>query len=463
MLIAFLLAVTVGSKQFTEAVILGEIVRQTFEHAGVPAQHRRELGGTRVLFDALIAGDIDVYPEYTGTLEEELLHGEPIEEGLRKRGLHMSKPLGFSNTYAIGVRKEVAARLGLRTLSDLARHPDLRLGFSNEFMQRKDGWPRVRDAYQMRARPTGLDHDLAYRAMKEGKIDATDLYSTDAEIEAYGLVVLEDDAHAFPDYRAVLLSRAELPALRALEGAIDQQTMIDLNAAVRLRHVSETEAAARFVQRRFGGAVSSHEESRALRILRRTKEHLFLVGVSLFAAALFGIPLGVLAARRRRLGKVLLGLTGLLQTIPSLAILVFMIPLFGIGTWPAIGALFLYALLPIVRGAHQGLVSIPRELHESAEALGLPPGARLRMIELPMASRAILAGVQIAAVISVGTATLGALIGAGGYGQPILTGIRLADTSIILEGAAPAALLAILVQALFELLERVLVSKGLRL
>jgi osmoprotectant transport system permease protein len=463
MLLALLLSVTVGSKQFTESVILGEIVRQTLQQAGVPAEHRRELGGTRVLFDALVAGDIDVYPEYTGTLAEELLHGEPIEEGLRKRGLRMSKPLGFSNTYAIGVRKEVAARLGLHALSDLAKHPDLRLGLSNEFMQRKDGWPRVREAYHLRAQPMGLDHDLAYRALKEGKIDATDLYSTDAEIEAYGLVILEDDAHAFPDYRAVLLSRTDLPALRPLEGAIDQQTMIDLNAAVRLRHVSETEAAAGFVQKHFGGAVQSHEDSRAVRILRRTKEHLFLVAVSLFGATLVGIPLGVLAARRRRLGKVVLGLTGLLQTIPSLAILVFMIPLFGIGTWPAIAALFLYALLPIVRGAHQGLIGIPRELRESAEALGLPPSARLRRIELPMASPAILSGIQIAAVISVGTATLGALIGAGGYGQPILTGIRLADTSIILEGAAPAALLAVAVQGLFELLERAFVSKGLRL
>ena len=158
----------------------------------------------------------------------------------------------------------------------------------------------------------------------------------------------------------------------------------------------------------------------------------------------------------------MLGAVGLIQTVPSLALLVFMIPLLGIGAGPAIAALFLYSLLPIVRSTHAGLTGISPQLRESAEALGLPPGATLRLVELPLASRSILSGVQTAAVINVGTATLGALIGAGGYGQSILTGIRLADTRIILEGAVPAALLALLVQGLFELLERALVPKGLR-
>jgi osmoprotectant transport system permease protein len=463
-LLGLLLAVTVGSKQFTESVILGEIARQTLEQAGVPAVHRRELGGTRVLFEALLRGDIDVYPEYTGTLRQELLHGQPIEEGLRKLGLRATRSLGFENTYAIGVRAETAERLNLRTLSDLRAHPEIRLGFSNEFMQRKDGWPKVRETYGLSLRPTGLDHDLAYRALKDSAIDATDLYSTDAEIRAYRLVVLDDDRHAFPDYQALFLSREDLPPLRELEGRIDREAMIDMNAQVRLQHVSEERAAADFLHRRFGSAGGGGaEESRPMRILRRTREHLFLVSISLAAAIAVGIPLGILAARRRRLGQVVLGATGLLQTIPSLALLVFMIPLLGIGTWPAIAALFLYGLLPIVRGTHAGLTSIAPELRQAATALGLPPRARLRLVELPMASRAILSGIQVSAVINVGTATLGALIGAGGYGQPILTGIRLADTGIILEGAAPAALLAVAMQGAFGLLERAVVAKGLRL
>ena len=130
---------------------------------------------------------------------------------------------------------------------------------------------------------------------------------------------------------------------------------------------------------------------------------------------------------------------------------------------PQLSALFLYSLLPIVRNTYTGLRDIPPPVRESAEALGLPPGARLRLVELPMASREILAGIKTSAVINVGTATLGALIGAGGYGQPILTGIRLDDVGLILQGAIPAALLALLVQGVFDLAELVVVPKGLRL
>jgi osmoprotectant transport system permease protein len=166
--------------------------------------------------------------------------------------------------------------------------------------------------------------------------------------------------------------------------------------------------------------------------------------------------------KRRRIGQAVLGIAGVLQTIPSLALLVFMIPLLGIGAAPAIVALFLYSLLPIIRNTAAGLAGIPPSIVESAEALGLPAGARLRVVELPMASRSILAGIKTSAVLNVGTATLGALIGAGGYGQPILTGIRLDHVGLILEGAVPAALLALAVQGLFEGLERWVVPEGLR-
>jgi osmoprotectant transport system permease protein len=470
--LALLLAlapVRVGSKQFTESVLLGELARQTLEQSGVPAVHLRELGGTRVLWEALLARQIDVYPEYTGTLAQEILAGsrEPLDQALRARGVRAGEPLGFEDTYALGVRRDTAARLGLRKLSDLARHKELRLGLSNEFLQRADGWPRLREVYRISpASVTGLQHDLAYRAVQSGAIDATDLYSTDAEIRAFDLVVLEDDRRAFPEYRAVFVYRADLPedaerALGRLAGTIDANAMIAMNARARLDHVPEAKVAAGFLQARLGGS-APEEERLPARILRRTVEHLLLVTLSLAMSIVVALPLGILGSRRPRLGQLVLGATGLFQTIPSLALLVFMIPLLGIGARPAIAALFLYGLLPIVRGTHTGLVGIPRELRESAEALGLPPWARLRLVELPMASRAILSGIQTSAVINVGTATLGALIGAGGYGQPILTGVRLADTGIILEGAVPAAALALAVQWSFDLLGRVVVSKGLR-
>jgi osmoprotectant transport system permease protein len=459
--ILLLLAVVVGSKQFTESVILGEVATQALQGSGVSASHRRELGGTRVLFEALRAGQIDLYPEYTGTLSEELLRGErDLPAALSKLGLRMGPPLGFDDNYAVGMRRSAAQQAGVRAISDLAKHPEVRLAFSNEFMRRQDGWPRLRDVYGLPQEPRGLEHALAGRALLDGSIDATDVYSTDAEIRADDLVLLDDDRRAFPRYAAVLLYRADLPAAatRILEQVhVAQEQMIAMNASALIDHVPESQVASRFL-----GAAPAPEEGLPRRLWRRTREHLFLAATSLLAAILLAVPLGVLAFRRPRLGRPILAAAGVVQTIPSLALLVFMIPLLGIGAGPAIVALFLYSLLPILRGAHTGLTGIAPELRESAHALGLPKNAVLRRVELPLASRAILAGIKTAAVINVGTATLGALIGAGGYGEPILTGIRLADNGLILEGAIPAALLALAAQGLFDLLELVVVPKGLR-
>jgi osmoprotectant transport system permease protein len=461
--ILILLAIVVGSKQFTESVIVGEIAAQALQASGAAASHRRELGGTRVLWEALRAGQIDVYPEYTGTISEEILPGErDLPAALEGMGIRMGRPIGFEDNYAIGIRRDIAERLGLRTISDLSRHPELRLGFSNEFMRRRDGWPRLHEVYGLAETGVrGLQHEVAYRGLLDGAIEATDLYSTDAEIRAGALTVLADDRRAFPRYEAVFLFRKGLPpeAQRVLSSVrIDQQQMIAMNARARIDRVPEQRIAADFL-----GVRPTESEGLPRRILRRTGEHLFLVAISLAAAIVLSIPLGILAFRRARAGQAVLAFAGALQTIPSLALLVFMIPLLGIGAAPAIVALFLYSLLPIIRGTHSGLAGIAPELRESAHALGLPPRAVLVRVELPLASRAILSGIKTAAVINVGTATLGALIGAGGYGQPILTGIRLADTALILEGALPAAALALLAQALFDLLERLLVPRGLRL
>jgi osmoprotectant transport system permease protein len=239
--------------------------------------------------------------------------------------------------------------------------------------------------------------------------------------------------------------------------------MAAMNRQARLKKARETYVAAEFLNAQLGLAIEVHDEPLVESLWRLTAEHLALVGLSLSAAVVLALPLGILAARRPRLGQAVFAVLGILQTIPSLALLVFLIPLLGIGWKPAILALFLYSLLPIVRNTYTGLHDIPGPLRESAEALGLPPFARLKLVELPLAARSILAGIKTSAVINVGTATLGALIGAGGYGEPILTGIRLNDTASILEGAVPAALLALLVQGLFELAERAVVPRGLRL
>lgn len=455
-----------GSKAFTESVILGEVVTQLTEEAGHEAKHRRQLGGTRVLWSALVRGDIHCYPEYTGTLRTEIFANRNIgndaelRDALARESIWTSASLGFNNTYVLGMRRDRAAELGIARMSDLARHPTLRFGFSNEFMERADGWPGIRAHYRLPQQDVrGLAHDLAYRGLESRSLDLTDLYSTDAEIVHYDLTTLDDDARFFPVYDAIILCRDDVPAairesLNRLGGRIDEMTMTKMNARAALDREPEAEIAASFLREQLKVNAEVKVQSRSARIWQRTREHLAMVGISLGLAVLVAVPLGILAFYRPGVGRIVFAIADVLQTLPALALLVFLIPWLGIGYAPAIVALFLYSVLPVLRNTHTGLADIPRDLRESAEALGLPRMARLRYVELPLAARSVLAGIRTAAVINVGTATLGALIGAGGYGQPILTGIRLDDANLILEGAVPAALLALLAQWAFGWIER---------
>jgi osmoprotectant transport system permease protein len=461
----------VGSKRFTESYILGELVAQTARAAGAEVDFRPGMGGTAILFEAVRTGAIDLYPEYTGTLARELLEGDArptlraLNAQLAPQGLAVAVPLGFNNTYAMGVRGEVAARLKLRRVSDLKAHPELRLGFGHEFLGRRDGWPGLAAAYALPQRPRGLDHGLAYEALAAGEVDVIDLYSTDAKIARYDIAVLEDDRGFFPAYDAVLLHRADVPrrfprvwkALTRLEGAIDETEMRRMNAAAELEGHSFAEAAALH-----GGTETAADGERGFLealfgpdLWRLTREHLVLVFVSLAASVAAGVPLGTAAAKWARAAQPILGAVGMIQTIPSLALFAFLIVLMGaIGTFPALVALFLYALLPIVRNTHAGLTGIGAGMRDAALALALPRSVRLWKIELPLALPTILAGIKTSAVINVGTATIAAFIGAGGYGERIASGLALNDSTQLLAGAVPAALLAILVQAAFELAER---------
>lgn len=470
--------VVIASKAFTESVILGDIATQLAQSDGQDVIHKRQLGGTRIVWDALLDGQVDAYPEYTGTLTHEIFAGRdlPDDASLRRvlaaKGIEMTRSLGFSDSYALGMREDVAERLHVRTISDLRNHPELRIGLSNEFLDRADGWPALRTAYELpQQNVTGLDHELAYRGLAAGSIDATDLYSTDAEIAYQHLRVLEDDLHHFPDYQAVFLYRSDLQkrapgvvdALRRLEGRISQREMIAMNEQAKVNKAPETRVASAFVERVFHAAPISSAPLEWRQLALQTWEHVQLVAVSLAAAIIVAIPLGIWAAWFPKIGQLILGTVAAIYTIPSLALLVFMIPLLGIGWTPAVMALFLYSLLPIVRNTHAGLTGISPAVRESAAAMGLPPRARLLRVELPLSLPSILAGIQTSAVLNVGTATLGALIGAGGYGQPILTGIRLDNTRLILEGAIPAAVLALLVQAGFEYLGQWIIPRGMRL
>ena len=462
----------VGSKRFTESYILAEIAVQAARRAGAPAVHEPGLGNTAILVQALSTGAIDVYPEYTGTIAREILASPAdlplaaLNERLRARGLEASVALGFADGYAIGVRGDYARSHGLERISDLARMPDIRLGLSHEFLGRRDGWPGLAGAYGLPQEPRGLDHGLAYEALAAGEIDAIDLYSTDAKIARYGIVVLRDDRAYFPRYDAVMLHRLAAPgehprawaAIEGLAGRIDEAAMVRLNSRAELDHVGFPEVAAEFF-----GAYSAGARPGLLAALfapdftRLLAQHAALVFGSLVAAALVGIPLGIAAARLRWLEQPLLAVTGLIQTIPALALLAFLIPATGaIGVRPAMLALFLYGLLPIVRNTHAGLAGVPPGVVQAGVALGLRPVQVLASIELPLAMPVILAGLQVAAVINVGTATIAAFVGAGGFGERIAQGLALNDNTMLLAGALPAAALALVVHALFEGLERLL-------
>ena len=481
--------IRVGSKSFTESVVLGELLTHLVRQSGTEVEHRSELGGTQILWQALIKGDIDVYVDYTGTIREELLADamksgieirseQDMRQALAKMNVKMSDRIGFNNTYALGMREALANRLAIKTISDLRQHSELELGLSDEFMERNDGWHSLAKSYRLPHKKTRtMDHNLAYRGLEHDAIQITDLYTTDAEIDFYHLRVLEDDQGFFPMYFAVILMRDDLDerapqavaSILKLENLVASNEMASMTARVRLDRQMETDAAAEFLNKKLQCGIelqsadkNAHWERFFKRLAKNSYEHLFLVVLSLGLAISVAIPLGILAARNETVAQVVLGIVGVIQTLPSMALLVFMIPLFGLGALPAIAALFFYSLLPIVRNTYTGLTQIPAATRESAEVLGLSKQARLRLVELPLALPSILSGIKTAAVINVGTATIGALIGAGGYGAPILTGIRLSSVSLILQGAIPAAVLALLVQFGFSMLESRVVSPGLR-
>ncbi|MBL8377599.1 MAG: ABC transporter permease subunit [Burkholderiales bacterium] len=456
-------SITVGSKRFTESYILGEIVRASATpHAAVV--HRQGLGNTAIVFEALKSGAIDLYPDYTGTIAREILKRDaevPLAEldaALAPLGLGVAVPLGFHNGYALAMRGDEASRRAITRLSDLKSHPDLRLALSHEFLARADGWPGLARRYALPQRPTGIDHGIAYAALGQRSIDATDIYTTDAKIARERLTVLADDLGHFPRYEAVLVYRRDLPArapaawaaIRALEARIDAARMVALNAAAELDGRSFASVAQEFLGSSSGTRTRFVDKLFGDDFWRLLRQHVWLTTLAVAAALAMGVPLGIVAARSRRLATPVLGVAAMLQTVPSLALLAMLIPLVGdIGSTPALIALSLYALLPIVQNTVAGMAGVPRGLTQAGVALGLSARQVLAEIELPLAWPVIAAGVKTAAVTTVGTATIAAFIGAGGFGERIASGLATNDHATLLAGAIPAAALALLTQLAF--------------
>ena len=471
----------VASKDFTEAVLLGDILTQSLQEKGVQTQHLPSLGSSPLLWKALLSGDIDAYGDYTGTVLKETLSqlqlssDDQLPSALAAYGVGITRPLGFNNTYILGMRHDVAHKYHITRISDLKRYPEFRFGFSTGFVDRNDGWPMLKQRYQLpQNQVTEMDHEITYRALTSGAIEVTNLYSTDAEIKAYEITPLDDDLRIFPEYDAVYLYRLDtarreprlLQALASLEGSIDAQHMVAMNAEVKIQHKSEESTAQSFLAHLKGQRNPTHllqGKDRWNSFLDQAGRHLLLVFLPLLLNILIAVPLGILATYHTGLGRFLLSAVSVAQTIPSLALLVLFIPILGVGFAPALAALFVYGMLPIMKNTYLGLKSIPLSLQESSETLGLSPLRRLMSLELPLASPMILAGIKVSAVLNVGTATLGAIIGAGGFGEAILTGVRHDDMNMLLRGAVPSALLALLIQALFSWLESRVIPRGLRL
>ena len=459
----------IGSKRFTESYILAEVLAQTAApHAATEV--KPGLGNTAIVYAALRAGSIDLYPEYAGTIDQEILKNDKPSASLAAMraqllplGLGVDIPLGFNDGYALAMRADVAAKLDITQLSDLAKHPALRLGLSNEFIGRADGWQGLAKRYALPQKPTGLDHGLAYDAVAQAQVDVIDIYTTDAKIGHLGLTVLHDDGAYFPRYDAVVLYRLDVPqrfpaawaALQTLTGSIDEAAMIAMNARAELQSVA-FDVIARDPLR--GGSQPAEKRGFWAKLFgpdlaRLAWQHLSLVAASVGLAVLIGVPLAVAVAPHERARALVLGATGLLQTVPSLALLATLISLVDrIGTLPAMLALTLYALLPIMRNTCTGLAEVPVGLKAAASALGLTALQCLRHIELPLALPTVIAGIRTATSIAVGTATIAAFIGAGGFGERIVTGLALNDKELLLAGALPSAALALAFEAFFGVL-----------
>jgi osmoprotectant transport system permease protein len=489
----------VASKPFGESFILAELFAQVLEQRGFKVDRRPGLGATEVIFAGVKSGAVDVYPEYTGTGLLAVLHEEPLRDPAQvfqrvsrefktKFGVRWLPPLGFENTYAIAVRRETASQYSLATLSDLARAaPRLSAGLTADFIGRKDGLPGITNAYGIKFRSVRpLGQAVKYQALASGAVDVVDGYSTDGFIEKYHVRVLQDDKRFFPPYEAAALVSARLDreqpaaiaALAELSGRIDVSTMRKLNARLEVDREpvetiarSELEALSliRATGRSTAPVVGSREGSfgqymwdHRSTLWSALVRHILLVAVALLAGIIVAVPLGLWLDYAGRAAEPIIRAVGLLQTIPSLALLALMVPLIVIGVWPGLVALWIYSLYPMLRSTYTGIRDADPNAVHAARALGMTPGQILTQVRFPLAAPAILSGIRTAAVIAVGTATLAAFIGAGGLGEPIATGLALADSRLILSGALPAALLALVVDALLGFVERVTTPAPLR-
>lgn len=491
--------IVVGSKNFMESRLLAEMFAQLIEaRTELTVKRRLGLAGTQVCFEALKTGGLDLYPEYTGTGLVTLLDEPPMSdrvtvlnrvraEFLRRWNIWWLAPLGFDNSYAIALRRDRAQALNLRTISDLVRlAPTLKAAFGYEFIKRPDGLPGLQRKYGLQFKEVvGMQQTLKYQATANGDVDLLDVYTTDGRLSVYDFLVLEDDRHFFPPYDATALVRGETlerypelaSVLSLLTNALTPERMRIWNLKVQeqgqpitrvaremlqdLQLLMDSQPLATSDQHRGSQSLFVYMWNMRATLAFRTVEHLGLAGLGLLLGIALGIPLALVLERWRRGAETMIRAIGMSQTIPSIALLAFMIPLFGVGTFPAIMALWIYSLFPILRNTFTGLRDAAPNVVETGRALGMTESQILWSVRLPLAAPTIMAGIRTSAIWTIGTATLAAFIGAGGLGVPIVAGLQLANVNLILSGALPATILALAVDALLAWIELVVKPRGL--
>ncbi len=463
--------VAVGSKRFTENYVVAEIFSQLLEDHGYEVQRRFGLGGTMVAFNALTKGEIDLYPDYTGTLAATVLKSserdfDKINKALERSDLKMLSPLGFDNSYSVVMRKTQANRLSIKSLSDLKKYPDLVGAFSFEFQERLDGWPSLKKIYGLNNRIRGIEVPLTYEALRNSKVDFVEAYSTEPMVSKYGFIFLNDDKKFFPKYSAVAVVNKNIDeklaeVLERLSGKLNNSQIINLNGLA-VAGMPIPEVANNFlIKNQLISESSRKNYQRGInwaKLWSQTQTHMFLTLFAVLMAILVAVPLATLLAPHKKFAQPILGFVGILQTIPSIALLTFMIPFFGIGFLPAIVGLFVYSLLPILQNTYVAMTQIDPRLIMAARGIGLYPREVLFSVRLPLAFPTILAGIRTATILNIGTATLAAFIGAGGLGESIVSGLALNNTSLVLQGAIPAAILAIVMDGVFSLINRFFVK-----
>ena len=443
--------ILIGAKKFTEGNISAHIVSQLISRID-PSQKTRvleNLGGTGIVTAAIKSKEVDIYVDYTGTLINSFKSDRRrLEDDLLKEGIYLGPELGFNNSYGLAVGPK-SSRLKISDIKESDR-----IGVSHEFYKRKDGYESLKDHYGFNITPTAVEHSLLYNSLSSDHLDIIEVYTTDAKIRKNNLRVLKDDKKFFPRYDAVVLVNKEFMEDNAelvdslfteIEKNIDNNKIMNANYLVEEQGLTYAQAAGHVTKTHVDG--SSNE---LLDILPYFLDHFKYLIITVILCVVVGVPLGAISAKSKKMEKWIVGTVSVLQTIPSLALLVFLIPIFGLGEVTTLIALVLYGLLPIVKNTYNGVKNIPTELIEFSDLIQMSKLQKLFIIELPLAKEEILTGVRITSVMTVGLTVIASFIGAGGLGMLIVTGLSLNDTDMILRGAIPSALMALVIEFFFQ-------------